>query len=76
MNGIPQTETIDRLFLELSQFATSKTGKEIKMENLLQEGYEALQKVRLFLAYAKPDADRAEVLMAVNSVLLKISNKT
>ena len=32
-----QTEQIDKLFLELSQFTTAKTAREIKLENALNE---------------------------------------
>lgn len=33
---MPETEAIDRLFLELSQFAQAKTAREIAMENALR----------------------------------------
>lgn len=32
---MPDTETIDRLFLELSQITTAKTSREIDLENRL-----------------------------------------
>jgi len=32
-----QTEQIDKLFLELSQFTTAKTAREIKLEEVLNE---------------------------------------
>lgn len=35
--GTPQTELIDRLFLELSQFTTAKTGREMRLEKELEE---------------------------------------
>lgn len=33
---LAQTETMDKLFLELSQFSTAKTAREIRLENLLK----------------------------------------
>jgi hypothetical protein len=34
---LKETETIDRLFLELSQFTTAKTNKELKYEIALNK---------------------------------------
>lgn len=35
--GIPDTEAIDRLFLELSQFTKATTGKELQMIKAIGE---------------------------------------
>ncbi len=35
--GIPETESIDRLFLELSQFTKATTGKELKLIEAIGE---------------------------------------
>jgi len=34
--GLPETEIIDKLFLELSQFTNAKTGREIYLEKALE----------------------------------------
>lgn len=34
---VPTTETIDRLFLELSQFTTARTRREIDVSDLLRD---------------------------------------
>lgn len=40
------TETIDRLFLELSQFTTATTGKELKLEIRVKELEDLLRSAR------------------------------
>lgn len=45
-----ELETINKLFLELSQFATAKTAKEIRLED-------KLELCRVFLAECKGDTD-------------------
>lgn len=39
---MPQTESIDRLFLELSQFTQAETHKEKRMKSLLMKAFVAL----------------------------------
>lgn len=36
---MPELETINKLFLELSQFATAKTKREIELEELLRSAH-------------------------------------
>lgn len=48
-NGIPETETMDRLFLELSQFTQAKTGRELKLERENKTQADKLAKVRKYL---------------------------
>lgn len=38
-----ETETVDRLFLELSQFTRAKTAKEVHVENMLRRANEVLR---------------------------------
>lgn len=39
---MPQTELIDRLYLELSQFTQAETQKEKRMKSLLMKAFVAL----------------------------------
>jgi len=50
-----ETETIDRLFLELSQFTKAKTWRELRLEARIKELEEALGDMRF--AYINKDAD-------------------
>ena len=41
-----ETETIDRLFLELSQFTRATTGKELALANQLAEAKAEIERLR------------------------------
>ena len=46
-----ETETIDRLFLELSQFTRATTGKELALANQLAEAKAEIEQLREALAF-------------------------
>ena len=45
-----ETETIDRLFLELSQFTQATTGKELALANQLAEAKAEIEQLRKILS--------------------------
>lgn len=42
-SSIHETETVDRLFLELSQFTRAKTAKEVHLETMLRRANDVLR---------------------------------
>ncbi len=56
--ALPETETIDKLFLELSQFSTAKTHKEIELERENAEFKAKLTAIVLWLENNQPDVFR------------------
>lgn len=43
MESTTETESIDRLFLELSQFTRAKTAKEVRIEDMLRRANQVLR---------------------------------
>lgn len=43
LNGVRETEVIDKLFLELSQFTRAKSAKEVHVEDMLRRANEVLR---------------------------------
>jgi hypothetical protein len=52
-----ETETIDRLFLELSQFTRATTGKELALANQLAEAKAEIERLRGMLISALDGLD-------------------
>jgi hypothetical protein len=48
------TETMDRLFLELSQFTAAKTAKELRLEKELGRAYRALGGIYACVVRSEP----------------------
>lgn len=57
-----QTETLDKLYLEWSQFTKAKTGRETQLENLIREivGADSYQSQAALAELALADIDGRE----------------
>lgn len=54
-----ETEAIDRLFLELSQFTTAKTKREVELERLLKRQLESHASIQMVLQGPPTEAGMA-----------------
>lgn len=73
MNPSVQTETLDKLYLEWSQFTQAKTSKEIKLASLLDEISEVLEQCEAYFDN-KADADHDEAGSVLNREMELLSS--
>lgn len=65
-----ELETVNKLYLELSQIATAKTARELELEDLLTSARAIAQRAGADTAWERFDARLAEV--GIGSVTAKV----